>query len=51
MMKRLQKWIEDLTVRRTSIKKARLKEVYKEKIDWYIPAEEALELGVIDEIL
>ena len=50
-MKRLQKWIEDLTVRRTSIKKARLKEVYKEKIDWYIPAEEALELGVIDEIL
>lgn len=50
-MKRLQKWVDDLTIRKTSIKKARLREVYKEKIDWYIPAEEALELGVIDEVL
>ena len=50
-MKRLQKWIEDLTTRKTGIKKAKLKEVYKEKIDWYIPANEALDLGVIDEIL
>jgi ATP-dependent Clp protease protease subunit len=50
-IKRLQKWFEDLTIRKTGIKKSRLKEVYKEKIDWYIPAEEALSLHVIDEIL
>lgn len=50
-MKRLQSWVEDLTIRKTDIKKSKLKEVYKEKIDWYIPAEEALTLKVIDEIL
>ena len=49
--KRLQKKIEDLTLERTSISKKRLSEILKNKKDWYMSAEEALSLGVIDEIL
>jgi len=49
--KRLQKKIEDMTLEKTSISKKKLKEVLKNKIDWYMSAEEALTLGVIDEIL
>tara|TARA_Y100001963_G_scaffold148648_1_gene226849 strand:+ start:209 stop:778 length:570 start_codon:yes stop_codon:yes gene_type:complete len=49
--KRLQKKIEDITLARTQISKKRLKEVLKNKIDWFMTAEEALSLGVIDEIL
>jgi len=49
--KRLQKKIEDITLEKTSISKKRLKEVLKNKIDWFMTAEEALQLGVIDEIL
>lgn len=49
--KRLQKKIEDITLDRTAISKKRLKEVLKNKIDWFMTAEEALDLGVIDEIL
>lgn len=49
--KRLQKKIEEITLDRTSISKKRLKEVLKNKIDWFMTAEEALTLGVIDEIL
>tara|TARA_R100000008_G_scaffold82109_1_gene66012 strand:+ start:498 stop:1070 length:573 start_codon:yes stop_codon:yes gene_type:complete len=49
--KRLQKKIEEITLERTKISKKRLKEVLKNKIDWYMTAEEALALGVIDEIL
>lgn len=49
--KRLQKKIEDITLERTSISKKRLKEVLKNKIDWFMTAEEALKLGVIDEIV
>ena len=49
--KRLQKKIEDLTLERTSISKKKLNEILKNKIDWYMSAEEALSLGVIDEII
>ena len=49
--KRLQKKIEALTLKRTKITKTKLKEVLKNKVDWYMSAEEALDLGVIDEIL
>jgi len=49
--KRLQKKIEEITLDRTSISKKRLKEVLKNKIDWFMTAEEALTLGVIDEVL
>ena len=49
--KRLQQKIEDMTLEKTSISKKKLKEILKNKIDWYMSAEEALALGVIDEIL
>jgi ATP-dependent Clp protease protease subunit len=48
---RLQKVIEDMTVAKTKITKARLKEVYDKQIDWYMTSSEAKKLGVIDEIL
>lgn len=49
--KRLQKFIENITLKRTKIKKDKLKEIKKSKVDWYMTPEEALELGVIDEII
>tara|TARA_R100000664_G_scaffold1674_2_gene4429 strand:+ start:3041 stop:3604 length:564 start_codon:yes stop_codon:yes gene_type:complete len=49
--KRLQKMIEKITLARTEIPKKRLKEVLKNKVDWYMTAKEALELGVIDEVI
>lgn len=49
--KRLQKQIEDYTTEKTKIGKKKLKEILDNKKDWFMSAEEALELGVIDEIL
>jgi len=49
--KRLQKQIENMTIEKTKITRKKLKEIYDGKVDWYMPAEEALELGVVDEIL
>ena len=49
--KRLQKKIEDLTLERTAISKKKLAQILKNKIDWYMSAEEALTLGVIDGII
>jgi ATP-dependent Clp protease protease subunit len=49
--KRLQHKIEEITLNRTKITKKKLKKVMKNKFDWFMTAEEALLLGVIDEIL
>ena len=49
--KRLQKMIEEITLERTNISQKKLTEVLKNKIDWYMTAEEALRLGVIDGIV
>jgi ATP-dependent Clp protease protease subunit len=49
--KRLQEQIEDYTKEKTKIGKKKLKKVLENKIDWYMTSEEALELGVVDEIL
>jgi ATP-dependent Clp protease protease subunit len=49
--RRINKVLRDVTLAKTKISKARLKECYEKKIDWYITAEEALKLGIIDEIL
>tara|TARA_B100000131_G_scaffold97853_1_gene95000 strand:- start:905 stop:1468 length:564 start_codon:yes stop_codon:yes gene_type:complete len=49
--KRLQGKIEEMTVRLTKISKKKLSEVLKNKKDWYMSAEEALNLGVIDSII
>jgi len=49
--KRLQTQIEDYTKSRTKIAKKKLREILENKKDWYMTADEALELGVVDEIL
>jgi ATP-dependent protease ClpP protease subunit len=49
--RRLQKLIEKMVLDKTDITKEKLKQVYTQKIDWYITASEALKLNVIDEII
>ena len=48
---RLQKQMEEFVLRRSNISKSKLKEIYEQKLDWFMSAEEALELGIIDEII
>ena len=49
--KRLQKIIETIVLEKTSISEKRLKEVYDKKLDWFISADDALKLNIIDEII
>jgi ATP-dependent Clp protease protease subunit len=49
--KRLQKIIFKMTLKKTKISKETLEKNYKRKIDWFMPAEEALKNGVIDGII
>jgi ATP-dependent Clp protease protease subunit len=49
--KRLQKMLENIVKDKTNISKKKLKEILDTKKDWFMTAEEALELGVVDEIL
>ena len=49
--KRLQEKIEQLTLERTKISKKKLEKIYKNKVDWFMDAEEAKKLGVVDEII
>lgn len=48
---RLQALLEKITLDRTKISKEKLAKVYKTKKDWFMSAEEALNLGVIDKII
>ena len=47
----LNKQSEDYVLERTKITKERVEEIRYKKIDWYIHPEEALELGIVDEII
>ena len=49
--KRLQKKIEEMTLSLTNISKKKLSEILKNKKDWYMNADMALDLGVVDEII
>jgi ATP-dependent Clp protease, protease subunit len=49
--KRLQNKFEEMVIRKTKISKEKLDEIREKKIDWYMEAEEALTLGVIDKII
>ena len=49
--KRLQTKLEEITIRKTKISKSKLEKYKKRKIDWYMSAEKAKELGVVDEII
>lgn len=48
---RLQKQLEDITLEKTKISEKKLAKILKRKQDWYMTAQEAKELGVVDEIL
>lgn len=49
--KRLQTWLEELTLKRTKLDPSKLKDNYEKKKDWYMTVNEAKEFGVIDEII
>lgn len=49
--KRLQDLFEEITIRRTEISKDKLDQIRVEKIDWYMTADEAKELRVVDEVI
>lgn len=51
MLKHNEKLLEELVLKDTKITKERLKEVNEKKQDWWMDTEEALKLGVIDEII
>lgn len=46
-----QKMIDNYFLSKTKIKKERLDEVREKKIDWYIYSDEAIKLGIADEII
>lgn len=50
-VERLQSIVETITIKRTSISQDKLKDVREKKIDWYMSADDALKLNVIDEII
>jgi ATP-dependent protease ClpP protease subunit len=50
-LKRLNNLAFDIIMQNTSINKEQLEEVYEKKKDWIIPAEEALKLGIVSEII
>lgn len=49
--KRLQKVLENIVKEKTNINKKKLREILDTKKDWFMTAEQALELDVVDEIL
>jgi len=49
--KRLQKIFEDIIVKKTKITRKKMKEVNTLKKDWYMSPQEALDWGVVDEII
>lgn len=50
-IKRLQEQLESVVREKTNISKKKLKDIFDIQKDWYMTAEEALELNVVDEIL
>jgi len=49
--KKLQNQLEEIVLEKTKISKKKLKEIFETKKDWYMTAEEAKDLGVVDKIL
>ena len=40
-----------MTLQLTKISKKKLSDILKNKADWYMSADEALKLGVVDEVI
>lgn len=49
--KRLQSEMEDIVIRKTKLDSKTLKEIYDQKRDVFYTSEEALKLGIVDEII
>ena len=49
--RRLQEIMESNVISKTNIPKKKIKEVYDTKTDWYISAQDAVSLGIVDEII
>lgn len=49
--KRLQKLLENIILQKTRLTKTKLKEVNAKKVDWYMTPKEALDWGIVDEII
>ena len=49
--KRLQKVLESIIVNKTRVSKAKLKEIYTNKTDWFLTSTEAVEWGIVDQIV
>lgn len=51
MLEHSEELLEELVLKDTKIAKERLKEVNEKRQDWWMDTEEALKLGVVDEII
>jgi ATP-dependent Clp protease, protease subunit len=49
--KRLQKLYDTALLERTSLKKAQLDKVKRNKLDWFFGVEDAVKFGIVDEVL
>jgi ATP-dependent Clp protease protease subunit len=49
--KYLEQIVDKITTDKTNITFDQLKDIYEKRLDWYIGAKEALELGIVDEII
>lgn len=49
--KKFQNWLENHVLSNTKMTKKQLKKIYKRKKDVYMTSQEALDLGIVDEIL
>jgi ATP-dependent protease ClpP protease subunit len=49
--RRLQKMYDDLIIERTNLKQSKLNTVKKNKKDWFFGVDEALENGLVHEII
>ena len=50
-MSRLQELVDKMVLNRTKLLKKDLADVIKRKAEWYIPADEAKKLGIVDEVI
>lgn len=50
-VKRMEQVLVDILIEKTKIKRNKIDDIIERKMDWYIPAKEALRLGIADSFL